>query len=513
MTKRKMKQTRRPGKKQDKNQQKNTYRRLLKIPLLILAILILLIATAHLLIEGYEREIFAYITGRIEKKTGGRYKIKAGSADLNLLSRSIRIRDLTLTPVPGKTIKRAMHARVQELDIEAVSPWDLVINRTLNARRIRIKQGQLLLTRPNGETIVALPSLEGYLKNARLGKRITVKEISLSIKDPEYHTRDGFYRISADTLKLQTEGFSIFMTGFRLTPRYERYEFSRKKGYACNRLEFKADALTGADLDFIRLFKGRELLLREVTLVRPVLDIFRNRKMRRKPVPRKDRFPRQLLSRIRVPFSLDRLKVENGELDYTELAPGGRLPGSLILKEIDLELDKLTNHPKRIEEGAVLKLSARALLMGAGEFRTRIRVPLDRKDNTFIAIGSLGSMDPKILNKLLTRNLNARIDRGRLDGMTFSMQGNHRKVDGEMKLCYRDLKLTLFKKGGSYKKRWLTSFVANSIIPTHNPKPGRPLRVGRIHYLKEKPVSFFTYLGKALLSGLKSSMRLKRKKR
>lgn len=471
-----------------------------------------MVLSAHLIIEGYEKEISEFVIERLEEKAGGRLKINIDTTDLDLFSQSICIHGLEITPVPGKIKKAGIHARIKELNIKGISLWNLLVNKKLNANHIDIQAGYFQITRPNGETIAVIPDINGNLQQAKLGKRMSFKTASLELKSPEFHPRDGFYRLSAETIKVYSSEFSVIIKGLRLTPRYQRYEFSRKKGYMCNRLEFFADKISGVHLDINRLLSHREIFFREVMVSGPRLDIFRNRKMRRKPGKRKDIFPRHMLARIRVPFSIERLNIDNGELDYTVLTPEGRLPGSIILKDIDMVIENLTNHPHRIEEKAILKLSASTSLMGTGKFLTRIRVPLHKSDNSFAVNGSLGAMNPAVMNRLLTRTANIRIDRGKLDSMTFSMQGNHHRVSGEMKLRYRDLKISLLKRGGSYKRRWFFSFLANRIIPADNPKSGKPLRVGRILYIKEMPVSFFTYIGKALLTGLKSSTRLKRRK-
>jgi hypothetical protein len=502
--------------------------RLLKIPLIILVLLAALLVAGHFLVIEYQESIANSVIEKLEQKTEGRYSIKYKSVELNLLARGIRLENLTITPRTEKIKKTAVSAHLSYLELKGVSFWDLLINKRLSVSHISIKSGKLHLTRPNprpGEspdTIVYIPKffldlkhLSISLKKKKQGRPFPPIKFSsglIRLTDPVYYTRDGFYRLDADTLKLQTTGFSFFITGFRLTPRYKKYEFSRQKGRQCDRLSLKTAAITGADLDLRKLLDSRAFSCREVTVQNPVLEIFRNKKRRRKPGPRKDRFPRQLLQRIKFPLTLDHLKMVNGFLSYTELAPDSRRPGTLFMDRIDIRLDRLTNKPDPDKKPIPLQLNAEGRLMGKGEFKVKIRVPLDSRNNAFTVSASMGRMNLRELNRILVRNANLRVERGSMDSLRFSIGGNNREAKGEMVFRYRGLKVSALKKGGSYKKRWFFSFLANFAIPGDNPKHGKPPRIGNIYYLKEGPMSFFSYIGKALVTGLKSSVGLKKGK-
>jgi hypothetical protein len=114
---------------------------------------------------------------------------------------------------------------------------------------------------------------------------------------------------------------------------------------------------------------------------------------------------------------------------------------------------------------------------------------------------------------MLENNFHVKFDSGIVHKLDFSAKADKNRSIGEMKLLYNNLKISIFEKEGEHKKKKIYSFLVNAVIRTHNPKPGKPLRVGKIFFKRERPISMLKYIWKSLISGGKSSIGLKRSKK
>ena len=234
--------------------------------------------------------------------------------------------------------------------------------------------------------------------------------------------------------------------------------------------------------------------------------------MPKNPRPRRKKFPQQLLRKLKFKLRIDDIKVSGGRIVYTELPINGKRSGKIFFNDIEANLKNVTNYPGLLKENISIKMTAAAKIMGKSIFRTKLTIPIKNKKNLFMFSGSLEKTALEIFNPMLVNNAHCRIDSGIVNKLNFSVRADSSKAEGEMKLLYNNLKISIFEKEGEHKKRKIYSFLANVIIRKHNPKPGKPLRIGKIFYKREKPISMLKYIWKSLISGGKSSMGLKRSK-
>lgn len=483
----------------------------------------LLVILAHVLVNHYERDLFNYAAARINRKSGGAYTLTSGYVDANLLSRSICFKNLNIASSLGQVPKKniaLLNAKIHSLTLKKISLYDLIMNKTLEAGEVDVSIGAMSVTLPGKEA--AIGSLSGAcatLKRVRihLTRRPSVSVISFkrgqaTFSEPVYNTSDGFYTFRARTLDIRQDDSSVVFTGFEMIPRYGKQEFARKKGYRSSRLHLKTGRVMFSRIDFKDLFKNRRFHCETLLIENPIMDIYRDKNVPKRRRTRPPKFPQQRLRDAKLQLSLDLVKVTGGKLSYTERIPGKNRTGTMVFNDVSGEITHVTNYPEKLESGVSLVLKASCAIMGQGLFRTVIKFPLADTRNTFRFSGTLGPTNMKQFNAMLVPAANARIERGKLGRLDFFASGDNRGINGEMRLRYRQLKVSLLKRKGSQKKRKFRSFLANMIIFESNPRRGK-LRVGKIFYKKEKPMTFFTYIWKSLLSGFKSSLGLTRAKK
>jgi hypothetical protein len=334
-----------------------------------------------------------------------------------------------------------------------------------------------------------------------------------TLKEPTIFFRKGFYKLKAKELVFSKSGSFISIYHLELIPRYKRYHFSRRKGYRISRHSLKIDTVIFEGIHFDDFFENQRFYSQLLTVENPGFDIFRDNNMPKNPRPQKKKFPQQLLRELKFKLRIDHINVSNGQIVYTELPKGGKKLGKIFFNDIQAHLKNVTNYPGLLEKKISLVLTAAAKIMGKSVFRTKLTIPINNKKNLFTFSGSLEKTDLKIFNSMLENNFHVRFDSGIVNKLNFSARADNYRATGEMKLLYNNLKISIFEKEGEHKKRKIFSFLANTVIRTHNPKPGKPLRVGKIFFKREKPISMLKYIWKSLISGGKSSIGLKRSKK
>ena len=179
---------------------------------------------------------------------------------------------------------------------------------------------------------------------------------------------------------------------------------------------------------------------------------------------------------------------------------------------IRADLKNVGNYPVESHQESTARITASAKIMDRGDVKLNLEAPIADQRNQFTFSGSIGSMDIREFNPMLQNIAGVRVDSGRLNRLDFFVRAGGNRAEGELKALYNNLKVSMLKRDKGQKKRRIVSFLANMIIVTANPRPGKEVRVGKILFEREKTVSFFGYIWKSLLTGIQSGIGLKKKK-
>lgn len=502
--------------------------------LLSVALIALLLFSIHVFVDLFEKELGEMLVKKIEKRSKGLYTINYGSIDLNAFKRSVRINDLSVKshPEPPEDESKPVRKRVlvtadfTHLELSGISLPALVFKKVLDADTVSLAGSDVKLDRWSGGKQKSRPMARAGSVSLWLSKlKVNLKKLkstkspvrfragNVTFSDLTLFFLKGPYQLKAATLRITTPGAAVTVDSLRLIPGYEKYTFARNKGYLSNwqSLEVKRVTFTGIDLE--SLFEGRRFLCRRVSLEYPELDVYRDKNVPRRRRRKRKKFPQQLLRETAYKLNVKDIKISGGRFEYAELPKGGKQPGTLFFDNLNGHIKNVSNDPEQSATTAPMQLKASGRLMGKAVLDAEISMPVFDKNNRFTFSGSLGRMDLRAFNTMLETTAHLRMNRGTLTRLTFSAGADNRAASGEMKCLYKDLKISLLKKSNSHKKRKVVSFLANKILHRSNPKRGKKPRIGRIRFERKKAGSLFNYMWKALLSGLKSSVGLSRKKR
>jgi hypothetical protein len=216
------------------------------------------------------------------------------------------------------------------------------------------------------------------------------------------------------------------------------------------------------------------------------------------------RFPpyyNELFLKINFPLLLDTLSVTNSTILYGELAKGDPKAGEITLNDFNLNTYRLSNQliDSTIVEGLCIFLNAK--VMGEGNLKVELALPLKGNLHDFKCTGSIGAMKLSPLNHMMGPSMNMNFKDGKAIRMTWDFTANDNNSKGWMEFLYKGLDVSLLSKDQTRKKGFLSKLF-NSMMLTDNPAPGKDLITVEIGYERDKNKGIINYMWKTLQSGM-----------
>jgi len=312
--------------------------------------------------------------------------------------------------------------------------------------------------------------------------------------------------LSMRTIRLNPTNRLVEIGGVHLQPRWPVYKYSRKRGFQTDRIELRVDQVllqwphggypssTPPD--------GKHPV--SVVLKSPQLEVFRDRRVLRRKGPRKRKpLPYQVLKRIQMPFQIGEIKIQNGRVVFGEHNRGSRVPGKLSFDTINGWVHDFHMGPANIANCPAIRMEINCRLRD--RIPTTINFTMEPGNPRFRLEGRMGSVNLPSLNPTIVPLAFLRIDRGRMEELRFRLDGNHLRLTGDVRVRYKDLKISMVKRSDPGERRGLASFLANAVLFSSNPKKNKALHAARVDLPRDPRRSFFNWLWRGILAGLKRS--------
>lgn len=499
--------------------------RLIKIILFITIGIALALALVHTLIDLFSRDIFDLLIEHLEKKSGSTYLVQYDAVDIDFFHRKIVVSNLSIKPDPAaaaaagkpgnKPVKMLIDGFIPFLELDGIACFKLVFQGQFEADKLKLRGGNWSIYRSikSGDKRLLFRSTGAaiLLSRVKTGPYFFFESGEIILKEPTLFPPAGFYAHKAGRLRFTGSKSSASLSLYEMEsrPRSREHRSAKERRQRAGWMSLKIDNLTCSGIDLKRLLQERRFYCRAASIKHPRLIIFKDRRVQ--PIPRKaaGKFPQQWLRwlhELKIKIKIGKLDISQGRLDYNEQKINEKKTGILFFTNLQAEITNISNSPQVSVKNPSMSVTAEARVMDKGLLKIKLATPINHKKNAFTLTGSLGEMDMRAFNAILAPNVHVRIDRGILDEMQFSVAGDNYSAGGKMRFLYRDLKVSLLKvaESGAHRKRGVPSFLTNIMIRSNNPRPGKFIKEGVIHFTREKPLSFFSYIGQVLLSGVKS---------
>lgn len=333
-------------------------------------------------------------------------------------------------------------------------------------------------------------------------------DITLSFKEIDYLTNDGFYRITLGNLDIDLPDYVVVAEDFRLTPQHDKQSFGRKFGRQTDRMDVTAKQLEIGKLDIEKWVADGQIWIDEIIVDGVMLDIFRDKGVEA-DLSIFPKLPQEALAAMDIGLNIGLVKVNNAEIFYQEQLAGATEPGKVPIVNMQATMYNVTNIEAVRKTSGHMKWELTGKVFGHGSYEVLIDFHGSPDPADFSFSGSIGGMDMTLLNQMLVPNEHIRIDSGYMVSTSFKVNATRKNATGEMQLQYKDLKITLLKDKDDegMKDRGFFSSLANTTIRLFKlDQSSEEKETAYIYYTRDLNKGIFNYIIKTLLNGVMASV-------
>jgi hypothetical protein len=328
----------------------------------------------------------------------------------------------------------------------------------------------------------------------------TFGDISLSLGNIDLYAEKGLYDVKIKLLGASKKDSSIVLEGFKMIPKYDKAEFSRKLDFQTDRFDLGIGRVDIVSVGLERWLAGDPLKISKVQIDSLDADIYRDKNV----TFDMNRFPpfyNESFLKLNIPVTIDTLAVINSRILYGELVAEHPVAGTILLDDFNLQAYSLTNQVAEDTTDSFMHLYVQAIIMGEGNMDLELILPLEGNLHDFTCFGTVGTMQLKPLNDMLEPSINIKFNGGKVDRMTFDFTANDNTSRGWMEFLYSDLDVSLVKKKPD--KNWgFVSLLANAVAVSNNPVKEKEVKIVEIGTERDKNKGIINYVWKTIQSGM-----------
>jgi hypothetical protein len=265
--------------------------------------------------------------------------------------------------------------------------------------------------------------------------------------------------------------------------------------------------LSGFNLD--KYEKDSSLIADMMQVKNPVITVYRDKQPPfltgiYKPLPV------DMIRKISLPVSIQKLKLSDGLLSYTEKNAKSRAEGTILLTQLNAELSNIKN--RQLQQNDSLLLTMNAYLMDSALVKLTVKESYYDTLSGFLMTLKLNPTTLSFLNPVIVPMSNVKITSGTIDSLHMKAIGRNNLSIGEMQMFYHDLRIKVVKNGEENRSGFLgniATFLANTFIIKKNNKG----RTGIVYFERLQDRSFFNYIVKMVFSGMTTSIGVKKNKK
>lgn len=337
------------------------------------------------------------------------------------------------------------------------------------------------------------------------------KEVELNNEDISIKSEDGLYVYRANGVGLNTLKKILQIKSLKVIPQYGEAAFARKTKKQKDRYDITFNNFVFNNLDIQQLAEGK-LFAGLATTGTNTIKVYHDMTYPIDSVKKEathETYPHQMLQKLGVPVRIDRLILGTTYIEYREKEIVSQKTGTVALYNSTLDISNISNLPHKAGDRMIARFKSMFLnkIPASGNFTFYMD---EWKAGKFsIELRTSKGGDATLLNQLTEPMSMAKIEKGTLGPLSFSMTADSATSHSTFGLAYEDMKISLLKmKDEQYKKKGVLSMVANLIVKNNN-RMGDKFRKSDITVSRNMYKSFFNFIWLNIFQGIKQVMILK----
>ncbi|MBO9635618.1 MAG: hypothetical protein J7578_21115 [Chitinophagaceae bacterium] len=539
----------------------------------LLIILIAVLTVIALAIIGWSIYKKHYLRSKVKDVVAdgsrGLYSIAFGKLDLDEVNGDLTVTDLRLRPDTIRYNELAQteevppivaHLEIPSLKVVGVKTPKALLNKEIEGRKVLIENPQIVLffTNRGKDSLRRVPDKELYeqllgnlskigidtvsivnatviTRNLNDGRKlmqfdsvridlfkVAVDSIhgkdttrllfaeyaSMLCKKISWKDKRGLYEFIVSDVDFNSRGQRMAISRIGVNPLLPEATFLQQFKYATDRFDIELKDVRMVNLNVASLMK-QSIAADSMIVGNSRFRIYRDISYPHDGRDRTSYLPHQQLMELPVPLSIKEVVFPSGFIEYKERNSKSEQSGKVQFHQVSVRISNLTNDTTILKENGICKLRFHSRFLNRAPIDATIQFyPLDEKGK-FTIEGTLGSMPATAVNQLSVPMGLAKIEKGSIRKLSFSLSGNDYRADGPVTILYHDLGVSLLKKDEEDKsldKKKLASLMARIMIKKANPGKNDEVRTAHVHFERDIHRSFFHLVWKSIFAGVKESV-------
>lgn len=339
-----------------------------------------------------------------------------------------------------------------------------------------------------------------------------LKDVLISLNDYQFATPDSLYHIQLNEFSFAASTGKLNVKKFAVVPRYSEMDFGRKVGFSKERFSIQLSDISLSGIDLPLYIKKQELAAQEMNITNGFVSVFNNNELPSQGVERVGKFPHQLLQMVKAQLTVKKLNLSDVDISYAEYDSDSKQKGRITFEKTSGTILNVTNEEKVKAKNPFMLANLNTYMMGQGKLMVNFKFDLNAKNGAFSYQGELGDMDGGFLNRITKPLGMLQVNSGMVKKLSFNVVADEAKASGDLNFRYKDLSIGLMKKvegKNRLVKLGLFSMLANSlVIRPDNPDDKGKMVGASIYFQRDPRISFFSFIWKTLLQGIKYTVGL-----
>lgn len=336
------------------------------------------------------------------------------------------------------------------------------------------------------------------------------KGIDIKINDYKIATPDSLYKAEIKQIYFSTAKRMIALSNVSFMPRYSYDDFYRASGEPGDIYNLNFKRIDINDIDLQRFLRNQKLYAGTLSLANASVKIYSDNSFKGKKSIKIGKDPQQALQKVALDMHLKKINIKNTLISYAEKDATSGYTGVITFNDTYGTIFNVTNDSAAKKRNRYMAAHIYTRFMNSADLNVNFKFNLLSKIGAFNYNGTLGKFDGRVLDKLVKPLALVHVQSADIDKLHFNVNASNYHGKGQLEFYYKNLNIQLLKKVEGKKRLQTQGFIsklANAlIIEQENPDKKGNFRPGPIDLQRQPSVSFFSFLYKALLDGLKPSV-------
>ena len=322
------------------------------------------------------------------------------------------------------------------------------------------------------------------------------------INDIELDVSEENYTLFIDEVNLNTKTSNIQVINLKYEPIEGKIDLAKKYKFNNSVFIFDIGKINLYHINLTKLIQNKGVFIDSILISKGEFEFYKDR---RKPFDKSlnKKLPQDILKELKIPVYIEHVSFEDCLLLAENRFPHKDMEMKLSINNIYAKINNISNI--KDYSNTPVKINVHGNLMNKGSLKVNFIIPMNDPKNTFYFDGSLGTSKFKYYDDIIYPTLGLKILKGNLDKLTFNAKANNYSSSGTMKMLYRDLNATVYKKKSLEKNKFL-SWAVGVVLHNSNPVKHKKERVAIMYHKREKFKGFGNYLWKTLQSGIVNTL-------